>query len=74
MLGGQAPEEEKMEISMVFKLLTTSKIATPKNEGGFQKTIKYPVQTHNGYTVPQGARAGKVGVGCKNQLLGKGLV
>lgn len=40
--------EARLEIGMLFKILTTSKTVAPNNEDRLQQTIKYPVQIHIG--------------------------
>lgn len=74
MLGVQSQEEEKLEISMVFKILTTSKTAAPKMSVNSSKQRNIQYRPILAILFPQGARAGQVGVGSKNRLLGKGLV
>lgn len=42
MLGVELPEEERLEIGIIFKILTTCKSST-KQYNGLQQTMTYPV-------------------------------
>lgn len=48
MLEVTAPEENRLEVGIIFQVLTTTKTAASNNEDGLQQTMKYPVDIRTG--------------------------